>query len=295
MGGLIACSILSGRVLGPVAGISQQIVAWGHARAALQGLDALWKLEGDHHGQESPIVLDTLRGVYRFEKVGMHLGGRSALAIAQLGIAAGEKVGVLGPIGAGKTTFLRLLSGMYKPQEGRIFLDDVDLTLLSKPFLADHMGYLPQEGRLLSGSLRENLILGLLDPGDEAILNASRTTGLFESVIASHPKGLEQVIAEGGMGLSGGQRQLVNLTRIFLRKPRIWLLDEPTASLDRNTEVQVTAALRGALRLEDTLIIVTHKPEMLQLVDRLIVIANHQVMLDGPKGDVLQKLQRGGA
>jgi ATP-binding cassette subfamily C protein LapB len=293
MGGLIACSILSGRVLGPIAGVSQQLVSWGHVRAALQGLDALWKLEDDHHGQAQPILLDSLRGAYRFENVTMHLAGRAAFGVPQLVIAPREKIGVLGPIGAGKTTFLRLLSGMYKPQDGRILLDDIDLAFLAKPFLAEHMGYLPQEGRLLSGTLRENLILGLLDPGDDAILAAARTTGLFDSVIASHPKGLERAIAEGGTGLSGGQRQLVNLTRIFLREPRIWLLDEPTASLDRNTEVQVTAALRSAIRPEDTLVIVTHKPEMLQLVDRLIVVANQQIVLDGPREAVIERLQSG--
>ena len=223
----------------------------------------------------------------------MHMAGKAALGVPQLAIAPGEKIGVLGPIGAGKTTFLRLLSGMYKPQDGRILLDDVDLAFLAKPFLAEHMGYLPQEGRLLAGTLRENLILGLLDPGDDAILIAARTTGLFDSVIAPNPKGLEQTISEGGTGLSGGQRQLVNLTRIFLRKPRIWLLDEPTAALDRNTEVQVTAALRNTIRPEDTLIIVTHKPEMLQLVDRLIVVVGQQIALDGPRDSVIARLQSG--
>jgi ATP-binding cassette subfamily C protein LapB len=293
IGGLIACSILSGRVLGPVAGVSQQLVSWGNVRAALQGLDALWKLEDDHHGLNQPVLLDSLRGAYRFENVTMHMAGKAALGVPQLAIAPGEKIGVLGPIGAGKTTFLRLLSGMYKPQDGRILLDDVDLAFLAKPFLAEHMGYLPQEGRLLAGTLRENLILGLLDPGDDAILIAARTTGLFDSVIAPNPKGLEQTISEGGTGLSGGQRQLVNLTRIFLRKPRIWLLDEPTAALDRNTEVQVTAALRNTIRPEDTLIIVTHKPEMLQLVDRLIVVVGQQIALDGPRDSVIARLQSG--
>lgn len=293
MGGLIACSILSGRVLGPVAGVSQILVSWGNVRAALQGLDAVWKLEDDHHGQEQPVLLDKLRGAYRFESVAMHLGGRTALRIPQLAIAPGEKIGVLGPIGAGKTTLLRLLSGMYKPQEGRILLDDIDLAYLAKPLLAEHMGYLPQEGRLLAGTLRENLILGLLDPGDDAVLAAARRTGLFDSVISAHPKGLEQTIAEGGAGLSGGQRQLVNLARIFLRHPRIWLLDEPTAALDRNTEVQVINALRDAFRPEDTVVLVTHKPEMLQLVDRIIVVVGHQIMLDGPRDAVLARLKAG--
>jgi ATP-binding cassette subfamily C protein LapB len=295
MGALIACSMLSGRVLGPATQLSSQLTAWAHVKAALQGLDALWKLEGDHHGQAQAVHVDSVQGGYRFDQVSMSLRGKPALAIPQLKIAPGEKIGVLGPIGAGKTTLLRLLSGMYKPSEGRIWLDDIDLAQLSKPKLAEYLGYLPQEGRLLGGTLRDTLLLGLMDPGDEFILQAARTTGLFEAVIATHPQGLQQEINEGGSGLSGGQRQLVNLTRVFLRRPRIWLLDEPTASLDRALEQQIVRAFKDTLRPEDTLVLVTHKPELLQLVDRIIVIARHQVMLDGPRDAVLARLNTGAA
>ena len=153
------------------------------------------------------------------------------------------------------------------------------------------MGYVQQEGRLFAGTLRDNLILGQLDPGDEPILAAARQTGLLQAVIAAHPKGLQQEIFEGGTGLSGGQRQLVNLTRAFLRRPTLWFLDEPTASMDRALELQVTQALKASIRPTDTLVLVTHKGEMLELVERVIVIANQQVVLDGPKAQVLQKLQ----
>lgn len=291
LGGLIACSILSGRVLAPVAMIPGQLVQWAHAKAALHGLDRLWALQDDHHGQAQPIVVERIQGDYRFESVVAHYGPKKALAVPNLIIRAGEKVGVLGPIGSGKTTLLRLLSGMYKPQEGRILLDDVELGHLSKPVLAQHMGYVQQDGRLFAGTLRENLILGQLDPGDDAILAAARQTGLLQAVIAVHAQGLQQEIFEGGGGLSGGQRQLVNLTRAFLRQPTIWLLDEPTASMDRALELQVTQALKAAIRPSDTLVLVTHKADMFELVDRLIVIAHQQVVLDGPKAQVLQKLQ----
>ena len=291
LGALIACSILSGRVLAPVSMIPGQLVQWAHAKAALQGLDRLWALQDDHHGQEQPVVLERIRGEFRFDSVATYYGAKKALSVPNLIIRPGEKVGVLGPIGAGKTTLLRLLSGMYKPREGRILLDDVDIAHLSKPVLSEYMAYVQQDGRLFAGTLRENLILGQLDPGDEVILHAARQTGLLQAVINSHPKGLQQEIFEGGTGLSGGQRQLVNLTRAFLRQPKIWLLDEPTASMDRGLELQVTQALKTAIGPTDTLILVTHKGEMLELVDRVIVIANHQVMLDGPKAQVMQKLQ----
>lgn len=295
MGGLLACSILAGRVLSPVAMIPHQLTQWAHAKAALQGMDHLWNLQDDHHGQPHPIQLDRIGGQYQFESVVAEYRGRKALVVPELRIAPGDKIGVLGPVGAGKTTLLRLLSGMYKPQEGRILLDDIDLAHIAKPALSERMGYLQQEGRLFSGTLRENLILGLIDPGDDRILEAARQTGLLDAVIRQHPKGLQQEIHEGGTGLSGGQRQLVNLTRVVLRKPAIWLLDEPTASVDRNLEMRILQTLHGMIRPEDTLVLVTHKPEMLALVERLIVIANHQIILDGPKEWVLRRLQSSGA
>lgn len=290
-GALMACAILSGRVLGPCAQMMGQIIAWGHAKAALQGLDRIWRLEGDHDNEVVPVVLEHVRGSLRFDNAELHLGGRLALKVPALTIRPGERIAVLGPVGSGKTSLLRLISGMYRPQVGRVLLDDIDLSEIAKPSLSDNIGYLPQDGRLLAGTLRDNIILGLMDPGDEAILEAARITGLLDAVISPHPQGLQQRIREGGTGLSGGQRQLVHLTRVLLRRPKIWLLDEPTASLDQGTEKRAIAALNGAMRPDDTLILTTHKAELLHLVSRVLVVSNHQVVLDGPRDDVLARLQ----
>ncbi len=293
-GGLIACTILSGRVLSPVAAVAAQALQWSHAKAALEGLDAMWRLEDDHHDHE-PIVLDSVHGHYRFEKVTARYGASPALVIPQLSIQAGERIGIIGPVGAGKTTLLRLLSGMYKPQEGRILLDGMDLSHIAKAPLSERIGYLQQEGRLFAGTLRENLLLGLADPGDPALLEAAQSTGLLQAVITPHPRGLSQEIFEGGTGLSGGQRQLVNLTRVLLRAPSIWLLDEPTSSVDGNSERQITKLLQQSIKPQHTLVLVTHKPDMLQLVDRILVVANHQVVMDGPSAQVLARLSANGA
>jgi ATP-binding cassette subfamily C protein LapB len=290
MGSLIACTILSGRILQPVAALPSQLIQWGYCKSALKGLDQIWQLPDDHHAQQ-PIVLQNIQGAYRLEEVAYSYNTQPALKVPQLQIQHGEKIGVLGPIGSGKTTLLRLLSGMYKPQKGEITLDGVALTHIAKPLLSEQLGYLQQEGRLFEGTLRDNLLVGILDPGDEVLKGVSIQTGLHHAIIAQHPMGFDLPIFEGGQGLSGGQRQLVNLTRVFLRRPRIWLLDEPTASMDRNLADHVTKALQQALRPQDTLVLVTHKPEMLSLVDRLVVIANQQIVLDGPKEQVIQKLQ----
>lgn len=292
MGALIACSILSGRILGPIGTIPNLLIQWGHCKTSLQNLDRLFALQSDHHGVDTPVQLERIRGHYEFEQVQFAYGSQAALIIPKLTIRPGEKIGILGPVGAGKTSLLRLLSGMYRPQQGTINLDGVDLSHIAKPLLAEQMGFLQQDGRLFAGTLRDNLVLGLLDPGDQAILEAAALTGLQETVLNRSKQGLQHPVHEGGQGLSGGQRQLVNLTRVFLRRPRLWLLDEPTASMDRQLELHVIRALESTLKPADVLVLVTHKPELLQLVDRIIVVAGHQIVLDGPKADVLAKLQQ---
>jgi ATP-binding cassette subfamily C protein LapB len=296
MGALIACSILSGRILAPIATIPSLIMQWAQTRVSLQDLDRLWALHLDHPPGTEPIVIETLRGQYDLADIQMSYNGTVALNVKQLRIHAGERVAILGGIGSGKTSLLRLLSGMYKAGQGRTLLDGIDLDHIAKGSLAHQMGFVPQEGRLFAGTLRDNLVLGMSDPGDEALLQAARQTGLFETVIAAHPKGLAREIFEGGQGLSGGQRQLVHITRAILRNPRIWLLDEPSASMDNQLENKVIQTLQNTLAPKpqtppSTLVLVTHKPQLLVLVQRIIVMANQQIVLDGPRDQILQQLQ----
>ena len=291
MGSLIACSILSGRALGPIAQIPGLMVQRAHAKAALEGLEKVFALETDNHGVERPLIPENIHGNYELERVRFsYPGAPQALAIAKLQIRSGEKIGVIGPIGSGKSTLLRLLSGMYQANEGRILLDGLDIDQISRPLLANQIGYLQQEHRLFSGTLRQNLLIGTPDPGDEAIRNAAAKTGLL-AAINHHPKGLDLLIAEGGKGLSGGQRQLVAMTRLLLSKPSIWLLDEPTASMDEQTERRCIHVLQEAMKSDNTMILVTHKPALLAMVNRLIVISGHQIILDGPRDSVIAKLQ----
>jgi ATP-binding cassette subfamily C protein LapB len=179
---------------------------------------------------------------------------------------------------------------MYQANAGRILLDGLDIDQISRSLLTNEIGYLQQEHRLFSGTLRQNLLIGTPDPGDALIRDAAAKSGLL-ATIDKHPKGLDLSIAEGGKGLSGGQRQLVALTRLLLSNPSIWLLDEPTASMDEQTEHRSINALMKAIKPEQTMVLVTHKPNLLALVNRLIVVSGHQILIDGPRDVVIAKLQ----
>ena len=297
MGALIACTTLSGRALAPVGMLPGLLVQYAHAKAALAGLEKVYSLEADNAGTSRPLLPEQLHGHYRLQDVrysyataGAATGNQLALSVPALDIQAGDKVGVLGPVGSGKSTLLRLLSGLYQPQEGRVVLDGLELSQIARQRVSEQVGYLQQDHRLFEGTLRDNLLIGLPDPGDEALLSAAHKTGLT-ALIAEHPQGLDLPIAEGGKGLSGGQKQLLAFTRLVLTQPRIWLLDEPTAHMDDDLERRCLATLKDSLTPDRTAIIVTHKPSILPLVTHLIVVSQHRVLFSGLRDDVLQRLK----
>jgi ATP-binding cassette subfamily C protein LapB len=218
-------------------------------------------------------------------------GARSEINIPSLNIAAGERVGVLGGIGSGKSTMLRMMAGLYAPASGSVMVGGLDVQQIAPDVLRRAIGYLAQDTRLLNGTLRDNVMMGLPVPGDDEIIEQASLIGL-KDFIASHPKGLDLPIAEGGRGLSGGQRTLANLVRLFLARPPMWLLDEPTANLDQGTEAKVISAIRSALTPDMTLVLVTHRLQLLTLVDRVIVLVNGRIAMDGPTADVMAKLKR---
>lgn len=292
-GAVLACSILAGRVLNPILTLPALLVNQAHAKAAIKGLETLYRMETDNHGVDVPVAPERLRGQYELTRVSFSYPQKqAAIFVRHLKIEPGERVGVLGPIGAGKSTLLRVLAGMYRPQEGRALLDGLDIAQISRQLLSEQIGYLQQDHRLFQGTLRENLLIGMPDPGDEAMHDALTRTGLIK-LVADHPRGLELPISEGGTGLSGGQRQLVAFTRHLLTRPPILLLDEPTASMDHAQEAKCIAVLSQELRNPArTLVLVTHKPSMLRLVDRLLIVAENQIVHDGPREQVLAHLAR---
>ena len=291
MGGLIACSIISGRALSPITMLPSILVQIAHARTALESMDKVIALPNELDEAAHTLVPQGLQNSYRFENSRFVYGAarQSAIEIPALIIRPGERIGLLGPIGSGKSTLLKLLAGLYRPSQGKVFLGDVDIALIAPAVLREMIGYLPQDVQLFSGTLRDNILLGLPDPGDDAILEAARKTGLI-NLITGQDKGLALFLSEGGKGVSGGQRQLIGFTRLLLAKPKIWLLDEPTASLDSDNENKVSLVLQEVAASGVTLLIATHKTALLPLLPRLLVIKGGQIVLDGPTNDVLARL-----
>jgi ATP-binding cassette subfamily C protein LapB len=213
------------------------------------------------------------------------------LNISRLGFRAGERVALLGPVGSGKSTLLKVLAGLYRPSEGRIRLGGADLWEIEPNVVADHVGYLPQNVHLFKGTLRTNLALsGAVS--DSHLLQVSQRLGI-DRIAADSPLSMDLEISEGGEGLSGGQRQLVGLGRVFLGQPRIWLLDEPTASLDGESEKQVLQAIQDHLKPEDILLISTHRPALAaKLANRVIIMQRGEVAEDGKPEEVIPRIMK---
>jgi ATP-binding cassette subfamily C protein LapB len=294
-GALIASSILSGRILAPIMAIPGLLVQYAHAKAALEGLEKLYLLKTDNHGIEAPLTPEILSGQYALSEIKFaYADNPPSLVVPQLQVQSGERIVVLGPIGAGKSSLLRVLSGLYHPQEGQVLLDGLDLSHIHRQTINQHVGYLQQDHRLFHGSLRENLLIGMPDPGDEVLLTAMRSTGM-DRFVSSHPKGLARTISEGGKGLSGGQKQLVAFTRLMLCQPAVYLLDEPTATMDDEQEKRCLQLLAQKAQQGKTMVIVTHKPALLPLATRILVLVGNKIVIDGPRDAVLQQLQQGQA
>jgi len=291
VGGLIACTILGGRVIGPATQVVQVLGQWQHVRESMEHMDQLLLLEAAPAsvagqlaptGLENQIEASDLRFVYPGLPV-------LQAQIDRLTLQPGDRVALVGGIGSGKSTLLRLLAGIYRPSEGMVRIGGADVRLLDTQVLAEHVGYLPQDVQLFKGTLRSNLQLG--DEDDDALLRAARLLGI-ESLATDHPRGYDRPVAEGGKGLSGGQRQLVALARLFLARPRVWLLDEPTASLDTESARRVAQALQAWLRPDDILVMATHQGALAPLVNRVLVLKGGRIVADQapqPRADAAKK------
>ncbi len=294
MGGLIASVILSGRALAPLGQIAGLATRFQSARTALNGVKNIFERPIEREDHKKYISPTSIRGALTLSNVSYRYSKDSqpALDNINLNIMAGEKVAILGKIGGGKSTLLKLLTGLYEQQEGNILLDDIDIRQIDPIYLRSKLAMLTQKPRLFFGTLRDNLDLARLDgySSDDDLIHALQRFHL-DKIIRQHPAGLDMPLGEDGLGLSGGQKQIVSLVQLTLHNPQVVLLDEPTTGIDVETEKDVLAAI-GEWTKNKTLIVVTHKLPILSLVDRIIVVDNGRIVLDGPKDSVLKTLEK---
>jgi ATP-binding cassette subfamily C protein LapB len=282
MGAMIAAVILSGKTLAPLSQLAQALTRTNSARQAYRTLDKLMRPEDDGTGAETGqrVSRPRLRGDIEFQGVSYTFPGARQPIISNLSIKipAGQKVALLGRMGSGKSTLTRLAAGLIQPTEGAIRIDGVDLRQIDRADLRRNMGVMLQDAWLFSGTLRDNILMGNHEYDDQHLLDLGRITGV-DGFVSKHPAGYDLTVRERGEGLSGGQRQSINLARALLHDPGILVLDEPTAAMDTGTEKHVLDQLSGWLRGR-TMIVVTHRNSILRLVDRVLVVEGGAVVTD---------------
>ena len=292
-GGIIALMILSRQAIAPMSQVVSLATRFHRAKAALGTLDAIMELPVERPADKSFLHRSECRGRLGFAQVDFQYPGQSGLALRQitLTIEPGEKVAIIGPIGSGKTTLGKLLLGLYEPTGGMVCLDDTDIRQIDPAELRRFIGYVPQDITLFRGTIRENIILGSPEVEDERILRAAELAGVSQFA-GKHPKGFDMEIGEQGRGLSGGQRQSVAMARALLHDPPILILDEPSSSMDNRTETRMKTNLKNLLAGK-TLVLITHRGSLLDLVERIIIIDNGAVVADGPRDQVLSAMKSG--
>ena len=287
-GALVACSILSSRMLAPIAQLTGVLGRFQQAKTAKQSLDELMAKPVDHPERSQLIQRAVIHGQYELNGVVFKYGEddpKPSVIVPKLVINPGEKIAILGRNGAGKSTILQLLSGMQTATQGKVKLDDIDITLLDPSDIRRDVGLLNQNAHLFFGTVRENLTLGAPLATDEDLIKALNVTGAI-NFIQDKKEGLDHLILEGGVGFSGGQRQALLLSRLLISQPNVLLLDEPTAAIDDVSEKQLIDHLKTWLG-HRTLIVATHRRAVLELVDRIIVVNEGRIVMDGPRDQIL--------
>lgn len=294
-GGLIAAYMLSSRAMAPISQAAALLAQYHQSSTALESLNNVMDRKSERHEGKSYVEKPSFEGNIRLEKVTLRYPEeeRDALREVSIHIKAGEKVALLGRIGCGKSSLNKLIMGFYQPTAGAVLVDNVDIRQLDPLHLRRHIGYVPQDVSLFSGSLRENIVAGGGNDrvDDEALLRVLKLAGL-EALVNGHPHGVDLQVGERGQALSGGQKQAVAIARALVQDPPILLLDEPTSSMDNASEEAFKANLTR-ISAGKTILVVTHRTSLLSLVDRIIVMDAGKVVADGPRDTVVEALRKG--
>lgn len=294
MGGLIACSILSGRAMGPLTQVVSLLSRFNQSRESLKRLTQLIQLPVERPATTRFVHRPHFQGSIEFKEVNFSYPGSSRLSLKNVSfkINPGEKVAILGRLGSGKTTLEKLILGFYAPKSGAVLIDGTDMRQIDPADLRANISYIPQDVFLFGGTIRQNLDLGGDVVDDQSLLKAATLAGVHDFV-SQHPLGYDVPVGEGGVELSGGQRQAIAIARALVRDPAIYLFDEPTAQMDNISEQNFIRHFQNILTKHKTLVLITHRPTLLTFVDRILVIHEGQLIADAPKEEILQALQSG--
>jgi len=292
-GGLIACTIIAGRALAPLSTVASLLTRYHQSMSALAALNKIMDAPRERPRDRSFVHRPALGGEIRFQDVVFKYPGSEldALTGVSFAIKQGDRVGIIGRIGSGKTTLAKLLVALYQPQAGSILVDGTDIRAIDPSDLRRAVGYLPQNIALFAGSVRDNLLVGAPGADDAAILRAAAISGLMD-IVNRHPKGFDLPVGERGEALSGGQRQTVALARALITNPPILVLDEPTHAMDHTAEERLKTQIQSELAGK-TILIVTHRESLLSVVNTLVVMDAGKVVAVGPKDLVLQAIAEG--
>lgn len=293
MGGLIACTMLASRALSPISQAAGLMTQYHNASTALTSLEAIMNNPVERPDDAGFLSRSGFRGDIEFREVTFNYpeSELSALHNVSFRIRAGEHVAILGRMGSGKTTLHKLILGLYQPTSGAVLVDGIDIRQLDPAELRRNIGYVQQDTNLFFGTMRDNIALSSPHAEDEAIIQAARVGGIDE-FINQHPKGYDMAIGERGETLSGGQKQGVGIARAIINHPPILLLDEPTSAMDHSGEEVVKQRLKQEAAGK-TMILISHRSSLFDLVDRIIVIDSGRVVADGAKQDIIEALKAG--
>lgn len=290
MGGLIACSILAGRAVAPLGQIAQMLSRLTATRTSYRQLQELMATPAEGP-QVSPLKMTRIEGRIEFRNVSFRYPGAAERALdgVSFTIAPGERVGLLGRVGSGKSTIARLILGLYPPEDGLVMIDGADIRQYDPSELRRHIGAAMQDNVLLSGTVRENISLGRAEVDDEELVRLSTISGTHQ-FMGQLVNGYDLRLADRGESLSGGQRQSIAIARSLAGKPKVMVFDEPTSAMDAQTEDALLQRL-GAELAGRTLVLITHRPPLLRLVNRIILMDRGRVQLDGPRDKVLEQIR----